>query len=358
MSAAPERAWEVRPWKPGDEVAMMALFRAEFGRERTPAHWKWKFLDNPCGGPFIALAWHKQQPLLVGNQVLMPFPLCAGGRRRLAGHSLDLVTHHDFRRQGVHEVTGEAAEGYLRAQGGEALVAFPNAASYPGFVRSRGWKRILEPTLWKRRLGLRGKLERRLRVAPLAAALDAVFRAPAAGALRRELAAARAAAPGWSVEHRERLPEGLDALWERERARVRVSLWKDREYLAWRYERHPEQRFEYHALFRDGALEGLAVTGIRDRIALLCELMVPGRDEAAARLLVLSLCARAAATGADEVHFLGHDDGWFDRVLAGFTARPASENVFVGRAIADEALTAEIADAAHWTLTYGDGDFV
>jgi hypothetical protein len=358
VSAAPERAWEVRRWQPGDEVAMMELFRVEFGRERTPAHWKWKFLENPCGGPFVSLAWHRDPPLLVGNQVLMPFPLCVRGRRLLAGHSLDLVVHHDFRRQGIHEVTGRDAEAFLREHGGEALVAFPNAASYPGFVRSQGWKRILEPTMWKRRLGLRGKLERRLRVPVLAAAADAVFRARATGALRRQLAAAQAARPDLRVEHVGRLPDGVDALWERERTRVHVSLWKDREYLAWRYERHPEQRFEYHALVRGSELAGLAVTGIRDRMALLCELLEPDRDEAAGRLLVLSVCARVAGNGADEVHFLGHDDGWFGRVLEGFTAAPATENVFVGRAIADEALTAELADAANWTLTYGDGDFI
>lgn len=358
MSSEPDRAWEVRPWQPGDEVAMLGLFRAEFGHERSPAHWKWKFLDNPCGGPFIALAWNRERPQLVGNQVLMPFPLCAGGRRRLAGHSLDLVVHHDFRRQGIHEVTGQMAEERLKASGGEALVAFPNAASYPGFVRSRGWKRILEPTIWKRRLGLRAKLEGRLRVAFLASGLDALYRASSRSALERRLAEARAAAPGFSVEHLSRLPEGLDALWDLERRRVRVSLWKDREYLSWRYERHPEQRFTYHVLSRGGVLTGLAVSGIRDRTALLCELLVPGRDEAAGRLLVLSACANAAEAGADEVHFLGHDDGWFGRVLDGFVAAPAPGNVFVGRGIDDEALTAEMADAANWTLTYGDGDFI
>lgn len=358
MKEVPEREWVVRGWQPGDEVAMMDLFRAEFGRERTPSHWKWKFLDNPCGGPFISLAWHRDKPLLVGNQVLMPFPLCANGRKRLAGHSLDLVVHHDFRRQGIHEVTGRHAEDHLRQCGGEALVAFPNASSYPGFVRSQGWKRILEPTIWKRRLGLRAKLDHRLRMPPLAAALDAAFRAHAMGRLRRRLAAAHAEKPDLRVEHLHRLPDGVDALWERERARNRISLWKDHGYLSWRYERHPEQRFEYHALLRGGELSGLAVTGIRDRIALLCELLAPDRDDAAGRLLVLSVCARAAATGADEVHFLGHDDGWFARVLEGFTSTAASENVFVGRAIADEALTAQMADAANWTLTYGDGDFI
>ena len=336
---------------------MRELFRAEFGRERTPAHWKWKFLDNPCGGPFVSLAWHGETGQLVGNQVLMPFPLCVRGRRLLAGHSLDLVVHHEFRRQGIHEATGRDAEAFLREHGGEALVAFPNAASYPGFVRSQGWKRILEPTMWKRRLGVRAKLERTVRVPALAAAADALFRLGAGGTLRRQLAAARSARPDLRVEHPARLPEGVDALWERERARVRVSVWKDREYLSWRYERHPEQRFAYHALVRGTELAGLAVTGIRDRTALLCELLVPERDEAAGRLLALSVCADVAGD-ADEVHFLGHDDGWFGRVLEGFTSAPATENVFVGRAIADEALTAEMADAANWTLTYGDGDFI
>ena len=47
----PERSWDIEPYRAGDEVAILDLFRREFGRERSEAHWRWKFLENPYGGP-------------------------------------------------------------------------------------------------------------------------------------------------------------------------------------------------------------------------------------------------------------------------------------------------------------------
>ena len=352
-----DRAWTVEAYRPGDEAHILELFRREFGVERSEAHWRWQFLDNPYGGPFISLAWHRERRFLVGNQVLMPFPLNLGGTRALAGHSLDLVVHHDFRRQGVFEHTAKHAFANLRAAGGVALVAFPNAASYPGFVRTLGWRRILEPVRWTLRLGVRGKLARRLG-APLAALGDAAYRAGTAAARGAALAAARRATPALAVAHADRLPDGVDALWAREARAAALSLWKDRTYLAWRYERHPDHRFTFHALTRGGALAGLGVSVVVAGVALVCELIVPDRDPDAGRRLALETARHCGDAGAEEVRFLGHDAGFLARALRDFAAAPAPENVFVGRAIADEALTARLADASAWTLAYGDGDFV
>ena len=354
----PLRAWTVEGFRPGDEADILALFRAEFGRERTRAHWEWKFLHNPFGGPFISLAWHTPDRFLVGNQVLMPVPLCVRGEQVLAGHSLDLVVHHDFRRQGVFEHTAKHAFAHLVESGGRALVAFPNASSYPGFVRTLGWKRIVEPSYWTLRLSLARKLTAKVRIAPLARLLDLPIRMAAARALATRLAASRAATHAFTVEHGDVLPTGVDALWDRQRREETLSVWKDARYLDWRYVRHPEARFRFHALRRAGVLEGLAVSVIREGIGLVCELLVPGREVGLGQRLVRELCEDLRLRGAQEVHFLGADRGFFAAALADFAHRPAPGNVFVGRALTDEALTALMADASHWTLTYGDGDFV
>jgi hypothetical protein len=288
----------------------------------------------------------------------MPFPLNVGGVRHLAGHSLDLVVHRDFRRQGIFEVTGRHAEETLRQAGGTALVAFPNASSYPGFVRSLGWKRLIEPERWTYRLGVRGELNARVRVPAVAAVADAAFRVYAEGKLRRLVARARAATPGYTVTHSSRVPAAMDALWAREAKVAPLSVWKDATYMDWRYVRHPDHRFTFHSLERAGELAGVCVSVVRGGIVLLCELLVPERDAAAGYRLLLETCLARAADRADRIQFLGRDPGYFATVFRDFVRRPAPENVFVGRAIADDALTGRMADIGNWTLTYGDGDFV
>lgn len=357
--AITDRSWVVEPYRPGDEAHILDLFRREFGVDRSPEHWRWKFLENPYGGPFVSLAWHRGDRFLVGNQVLMPIPLHVDGARVLAGHSLDLVVHRDFRRQGVFEHTGRHAIEALHRAGGAALVAFPNASSYPGFVRTLGWRRILEPTLWTLRLGLRRKLERKTRSAPIARLGDGILRAWTRPRLRRALEVARAETPGVRVTAGREPPVASDALWASEARAGGLSIWKDRSYLTWRYQRHPDHQFTFHALERDAELIGLGVSVVRDGVALLCEVLVPGRDHAFGRRLVLEMCNDCNEAGADEVRFLGHDPhDFFANVFRGFLRAPAPENVFVGRAIDDESLTRRMGEASAWTLTYGDGDFV
>ena len=154
------------------------------------------------------------------------------------------------------------------------------------------------------------------------------------------------------------MPAQLDALWAREAQVAPLSLWKDAAYMTWRYAQHPDHRFTFHTLERAGELAGVCVSVVRDGVVLLCEFLVPSRDAAAGRRLLVETCLARAADRADRVQFLGRDPGYFAAVFRDFVRRPAPENVFVGRAIADEALTERMADAANWTLTYGDGDFV
>ncbi|RMH72552.1 MAG: GNAT family N-acetyltransferase [Gemmatimonadetes bacterium] len=39
----------LRPYRPGDEAELVALYRRVFQQERTMAHWQWKFGENPAG---------------------------------------------------------------------------------------------------------------------------------------------------------------------------------------------------------------------------------------------------------------------------------------------------------------------
>lgn len=352
------RAWQIEPYHPGDEREILELFNREFGAQRSLEHWQWKFARNPYGGPFLALAWTRDSHRLAGNQVLMPFPMNVRGERVLAGHSLDLVVHPDFRRQGVFEHTAKHAIAQLADAGGKAVVAFPNASSYPGFVRTLGWHRILVPTYWTLRLSMERKLRRSFRTGVASSLLDAPFRAWHRSQLNARLVRSRNAAPDVEAQVQDQVPPGHDTLWNEVRTESPLSLWKDAAYLRWRYELNPDHRFAFHTLRRGADLVALAVTVIRDGTVTVCELLVRGSDPALARRLVGELSAHHAAAGASEIHFLGHDGGMFQSAFEGFDQRQAAENVFVGAAIQDERLHALMADSGNWTVTYGDADFV
>ena len=45
--------WSIRPYEPGDEEQILRLFKKVFGRERSLAHWQWKYRDNPEGAQIL-----------------------------------------------------------------------------------------------------------------------------------------------------------------------------------------------------------------------------------------------------------------------------------------------------------------
>ncbi|HTR96984.1 MAG TPA: GNAT family N-acetyltransferase, partial [Candidatus Acidoferrales bacterium] len=309
--------WTLQPYRPGDEHGILAMFNEEFGRQRSLAHWTWKFGRNPYGGPFITLARRRSDDAIVGNHVLMPVKLNVLGRPVLAGHSLDLVVRRPYWGQGIFESAGRDCIERFRQAGGAAVFAFPNASSYPGFVRSLGWERIAYPVLRRRPLDLGRALEQR-GVPRLAARLAG---APSRFAARWRLARERRTGGRLRLSTGSEVPEGYDALWDACRSQEVVSLWKDREYLDWRYVANPDTTFLFHAVADGSVMLGLAVTAERDGVCWLCELIVRERDAEVGRALLWQVERAALDRRARAIQFLGHDAGFFGEVLADYARR-------------------------------------
>lgn len=52
-----EERLTIRRYAPGDETAILDLFRRAFGVDRTLAHFEWKYRKNPYGNEHISVAW-------------------------------------------------------------------------------------------------------------------------------------------------------------------------------------------------------------------------------------------------------------------------------------------------------------
>ena len=353
------RTWHVERYKPGDEHDLLRLFRTVFHRDRSLEHWKWQFADNPYLPPTISLAREASTGRVVGAHVLMPFALNVKGRPTLACHSLDLAVHPDFQRQGIFETTARDCFAWARERGAAAVVAFPNASSYPGFVRSLGWHRILFPRLYTMRLDVGNALQRALRSRLLIVVPDLLFRSmtrlklSALSGLQRTLSGGR-----HRIQTYDEVPPGYDELWRACSALEVLSLWKDSKYLRWRYDSNPDYSFQYVGLLEESGLKALAVTVERQRAITICELFVHGRDAELGRLLVTELALRSLQKGMRSIDFLGWDAGLFKSVFRDFRSRVAFDNVFCGHGLSNEPLSAIMANPHNWTLTFGDADFV
>lgn len=353
------RPWRLERYRDGDEHAILDLFRTVFGKSRSPEHWRWQFKDNPYGGPFASLARRVDDGVVVGSYSVMPIKLNVMGRPVLACQSVDTAVHPDHRGQRVFEQTASDCYAWCESSGVQAVVGFPNANSYPGFMRTLDWRRIVFPLQHTMRLSIARELRVAFGIPVVPGVVDAFYGSgrQLALALRRAFAGPL---PGGraAFEVATSVPEGYDALWNAWRSQEVLSIWKDAEYMRWRYDRNPDRRFTYYTLARGSEILAQAVGVEIDGAMMLCELLVGGRDLPVGRRLVLEITLLALARGMRSVGFLGSDGGFFAEILTGFARRRSHANVFCGRSFDAGVLRELLPLPGNWTLTFGDGDFV
>ncbi len=345
----------IERYRDGDEAGILELFETVFGKKRSRAHWTWQFKQNPYAGPFVSTA-RSADGKVVASYSVAPIQLNHLGRPVLACQSVDTAVHPDHRGQRLFERTATDCYDACAAAGLQAVVGFPNASSYPGFMRGLAWKRIVFPNEYRLLLRLPDAARRALSV--LAWPVDLVYRAVMGMRLAWRRAFIRRLAGPLVLRCANAVPVGYEALWNAWKNQEVLSVWKDAKYFEWRYDRDPDYEFEYFTLEHGGQMVALAVGVEIDRALALCELMVAARDVAAGRLLVTEIARVALGRGLRAVGFLGCDAGLFDEVFKGFARTRSFANVLGGRAFAAGPLADDLPHGANWTVTFGDGDFV
>jgi GNAT superfamily N-acetyltransferase len=354
-------SFEIREYRSGDEREIMALFERVFGRERSAAHWHWKFEGSPAMGPQIALAVDKHSGRIVAHYAVVPLRLNYMGRPILAAQTVDTMVHPDAQGKGLFETTARALYAELGQRGVKLTYGVPNANSYPGFMRKLDWKRLAYLRAYQCRLSVRQPLARALGSDALGALTDAVFRAGLGARLRvdRWLLQRRLGSPAIAFRSHERCPPDWQPLWEQLRSAEVFSLDKDREYFAWRYDRHPERRFRYATLERGGELVALAVVEVEHRRELrICELFAKQRNPLLAQLLIREVALKLRHPNAEVLSFRGLDAGFFESAFAGFEVETDFSLIFAGREIASPELSEAFARTQDWSITLGDTDLV
>lgn len=339
----------IRRYERGDEHGIVALFRSVFGAQRTLERWRWQFVEQPQGGGWITLA--ERDGELVAQYCMMRNDLSLVGRRVAAAQSCDTMVRGDQRGQGWF--VRLARENYQQAadDGVKAVIGFPNRSSFPGFAGSLDWERIATLQEFSFHAG-----HARLWGGLVDRAFKLVLRARVG--LRCRLL--ELSAKGATVEAVPSLPEAVSGLLDEIRRYEILCVWKDLDYLRWRYEKHPEHAYDFHLLARDGRPEGLVVSRRVGSTVAICELLHRTKDVAEAALLVGAVVRAHLGGPVQRIEFYGHDDGFFASAFAraGFRSRYSASFVFGGRVFDDDALRRRFVLDRNWTVVYGDTDVV
>lgn len=276
----------LRPYRDADADGCVACFNAVFPVDdpAVPAidagQWRWKYDPRPSGGRVEIVVAEHPEVGIVGAYPSQPLRAVFDGRALRTAQITDLMVRHAWRRLGPRPglfVTLGRAYYDLYCGAGDDRQAFNYGWPVPAWRIGQRYLRYENVRDWN-------FLAREIPVDP---------------------AQLRKVPDGLEVRPVARFGADIDALSERLRAGVRLTLVKDAAYLNWRFADHPTRRYRsLECRDRDGVLRGAAVDTVGDfrrpHTSFVLELLVDPGDTDALQAL-LAACerrARAEETGA------------------------------------------------------------
>src|SRR5215218_2576787 len=90
-----ESDWYVRPFAPGDEVGLLALYERAFRRPRDRRHWRWKLLGRQAPFNLLWVAAVRggavEEESIVGHYGGIPIRLKLNGQTHDAVHAVEAM---------------------------------------------------------------------------------------------------------------------------------------------------------------------------------------------------------------------------------------------------------------------------
>jgi Acetyltransferase (GNAT) domain len=303
----------------------------------------WWFDRNPGGEGIVSLAVDANE--VVGVAAMSFFRTRLNGVETRLAIPVNVATDGRFRGQGVFSTLERENEAAAAASGSPLTVTFPNAKSYPIFVRRLGWIDLPRLRLWARPLRVAGVVRY-------------VLGRPGEHGGMRTPDATPHMLHGLEVRPIERFGPDMDELGQRAAAGYGSHFSRDAAYFNWRYLDSPRD-YRCFGAYRGNELRGVAVVGHTFKhgvsAGFLADLVSAPDDATAVRALVARAVTEVKGD-ADALVLLPPRAAAQRRALGRAGFAPTNKKLrFIGKALHDGVRIDESADAWHFTL--GDFDF-
>jgi SAM-dependent methyltransferase len=324
--------YPVRPYIEKDEERILEAFNLVFNQNRTLDHWRWKYLDNPEGGPYTTLATHEDN--LVAHYSAYPVSLTIEGQLSKTFHVGDTFTVPDKR--GVGRGKTSLLSRTVRLF--HKLWCENKIDFFYGFNTGRIQK------LGKKILSYDS--------------ITPVYEFRSALVTRSKYNGKnllRALSGSTTVIENEAGP-WADTLFEKVKHDYKILNTRDRKYLTWRYDNHPDFNYHYVLIKKFGKTIGWSVIRQEGDDVLFVDALVS--DKYARQLLI------STQEAASRIKPGGFLLGWFSLVPtwwsnqlinAGFSKQRQSQELDLCLTFFSQRFNAEdIKEGFYFTM--GDSD--
>lgn len=114
--------------------------------EATKKYFQWLTYANPSGQSITGVI-KDESGKAVSTHIVVPLQVLIGGIPRLAGISVNVVTHPDYRRKGLSSQLAEVVYNEARRMGIDFLISVPNSMSHGLFTQKNHFKDLGKPSM-------------------------------------------------------------------------------------------------------------------------------------------------------------------------------------------------------------------
>jgi len=342
---------------PGARADQVALFNACFTKDLVEDDLAWRYEQNPQGESVNLLAREESTGQAVSGYACNPRLAVADGVEATVGQTGDVMTHPDRRKLGVFSYMDREAMRRTAAAGWTCAFGLPNWRSAHIF-EALGWEVVGSVREWSLPLRMdSGALERRKRVARLAALRMPFERLRAVGGVRR----LKRSLEGYEVRPLVGFPEEVEELSKRVEARYGFMVRRDPDYLTWRFQRGRSRLHRCFGVYdQDGEFRGYVVVQLPREGELhgfLVDLLAEGEAREAAMAAGLAALDYADAS---IVHSTAVDgSAWATELKAAGFSPAADRNrmkIILHPHDPDHPVTQAARRTDRWYFTDGDRD--
>ncbi len=351
------RRWKVIDGDEKDLEGILALRRVVFGEmeedKLDPRFWRWEFTECPEGKAYIYIV--EDENKIIGHFADLPRRFSVHGKVVHGTLSVDLMVHPDYRRKGIFEEMGRYAVQRTKNEKIFFTSAFPIRKETIHGFKKIGWKEVLELPVLVYPIKFSGIVNRYLHVVPLSLLIGGMARLfyTLLFAKRKKRALA-----GVVIEEVAQLDDAFNRFLDKTFSLYPIMGIRDRDYMTWRYFRHPTRTYTIYRAMEKGEMRGFIILRKVDLLAFNSAVIVDllALDVDALTALVEKGIAYSQREGVDLLGFMVPETHPYYRLLRkhGFLRSPKTFLFMLYSHEEDK----ELLDPKGWYVNWGDTDVI
>ncbi len=243
--------WNIVKYEPKYRNEVLQLMDFVQNHRTIPEEFIWWFENNPTKDLNIYLAVYNDK--IIGMSCHNTFKMLIDGKEQIVTFPLNVITHPDYRGQGIFSKLELANEEHAKKMGFLFMLSFPNAVSTPIFLNRLGWKKIEPSLLYFRPLKCDAltKKSKYLTWALPAIKLNLLF--------FRDTCLDNY---GLSTEEATEFGIWTDEIYEANKDLLSNCIVRSKEYLNWRFIQDPNKKYTLFKVKDGNVIVGYIVLGI------------------------------------------------------------------------------------------------